>query len=596
MKGINNKIINADLTAKNVSDLELSEEILEKYIGGRGLGVKLFLDRAPSNLDPLSPENIMIFTTGPFGGTTIPTNGRFSLVTKSPLTNGIFYSNSGGFFGVFMKKCGYDGILINGALDVPHYLLIEDHQATLKEASRLWGLDTEDTLKKLKEIEGPKIHVLMIGPAGENMVKFSSVMNDAARAFGRGGVGAVMGSKKLKAIVVKGGKKKVDIDDPELLKKYVKMAQDKIRIVPITRSALPKFGTSAMVNIINILGMFPINNFQKGFDERASHVSGEAINKEIFQEAEGCYACPIRCGRLTKAGDMKGKGPEYESVWALGPNLGIFNLITITQANYLCNKLGLDTISCGGTIACAMELEEKGLLKEDTLKFGNADSLKEIIRKIATKEGIGSELSEGAKNLAKRYESPENAMEVKGLELPAYDPRGAVGHALGYATSNRGGCHLTGYMAALEIFAAPKKIDRFTIGGKPDLLALKQNQKAAEDSLVICAFAGWSLGLDYYARFLKAVTGIEYDVVGLTEIGERIYTLERLYNLREGLTNKDDYLPPRFLNIPLKEGMSKDHTVPLDIMLAQYYYVRGWDEKGIPTKKLMERLDLNFKL
>jgi len=293
---------------------------------------------------------------------------------------------------------------------------------------------------------------------------------------------------------------------------------------------------------------------------------------------------------------MKGKGPEYESVWALGPNLGIFDLITVSQANYLCNKLGLDTISCGGVIACAMELVQKGLLKNEDLKFGNENALKETVGKIAKKEGIGSELCEGARSFAKKYNSPESAIEVKGLELPAYDPRGAIGHALGYATSNRGGCHLTGYMASLEIFAAPKKIDRFTVAGKPDLLALKQNQKAAEDSLVICAFAGWSLGLEFYARFLKAITDIEYDVVKLTEIGERIYTLERLYNIREGLGKSDDTLPPRFLNVPLTEGVSKDHVVPLGVMLDQYYYVRGWDKDGAPTKDLLERLDLKFKL
>jgi aldehyde:ferredoxin oxidoreductase len=596
MKGMNNRILEINLTNKEISDTGVSEEILERFIGGRGLGVKLFIDRAPPNLNPLDPENLLIFTTGPFGGTSIPTNGRFSLVTKSPLTNGIFYSNSGGFFGVFMKKCGYDGIIVEGSSEAPQYLLIEDDNVEIKDASELWGLDTEETLVKLKQIEGSNIYILMIGPAGENLVKISAVMNDAARAFGRGGVGAVMGSKKLKAIVVKGGKKKFEINNTDLLKKFVKMAQDKLKVVPITRSALPKFGTSALVNIINTLGMFPINNFQKGYDERASKVSGEAINEELFQEAEGCYACPIRCGRMTKAGDMKGKGPEYESVWALGPNLGIFDLIIVTQANYLCNKFGIDTISCGGVIACAMELQENGLIKEKSLEFGNSSILKDLIKKIAYKEGIGSELSEGAKLFALKYDSPESAIEVKGLELPAYDPRGAIGHALGYATSNRGGCHLTGYLASLEIFAAPKKIDRFTIGGKPDLLALKQNQKAAEDSLVICTFAGWSLGLDFYARFLKAITGIDYDVVKLTEIGERIYTLERLYNIKEGLSKKDDNLPPRFLKTPLEEGVSKDHVVPLNIMLDQYYYVRGWNENGVPTKKLLERLDIKFKL
>ena len=594
MLGMNNKILKVNLNKGQLTTLDLSEALLDDYIGGRGLGVKLLVDHIPPKTDPLSPNNILIFTTGPFGATIVPTNGRFSLVTKSPLTGGIFYSNSGGNFGVSMKKCGYDGIFIEGSLKTPGYLLIKDSgEAMIQDASTLWSLKTEDTLKMLKKFEGERTNSLMIGPAGENKVLISSIMNDAARAFGRGGVGAVMGSKNLKAIVVQIGTKKFEINDPELLRKYVKVAQDKIKVVPITRSSLPKFGTSALVNVINTLGMFPINNFQYGFDERASQVSGESINKELFQESEGCYACPIRCGRLTKAGEEHGKGPEYESVWALGPNLGIFDLELVAQANYLCNSLGLDTISCGVSIGCSMELKQKGIIQNESLKFGNGAILKELIENVSNKEGIGADISEGAFRLAKKYDSIDSAIHVKNLELPAYDPRGAIGHALGYATSNRGGCHLTGYLASLEIFAAPKKIDRFTTGGKPDLLALKQNQKSIEDSLVVCVFAGWALGLDYYARFMKAITGTDYDVIKLTRIGERIYNLERLFNLREGFSSKDDMLPSRFLNQPLKEGPSKDHVVPLANMLKQFYYVRGWDENGIPKQEKLKELNIS---
>lgn len=597
MKGLNNKILEIDLNREKFKECPLPGKISEKYIGGRGIGVKLLSERLPAGINPLDPNNLLIFTTGPFGGTNIPTNGRFSLVTKSPLTNGIFYSNSGGSFGVRMKRCGYDGILIQGKLRDPGYIFIEDGKdPMIKNASKLWGYDTEQTLEELKRIEGKKINSLMIGSAGENLVTIASIMNDATRAFGRGGVGAVMGSKNLKAIVVKGGSNKFNIDNPELLKKYVKVALDKIKIVPITRSSLPNFGTSALVNVINIFGLFPIKNFQKGFDERAELVSGEEINKHLTQQKEGCYACPIRCGRITKAGDMEGKGPEYESVWALGPNLGIFDLKTIAQANYLCNKFGIDTISSGVSISCGMELQEKGLLDDTTLKFGNVEILKQFVEKIAHKKGIGAQIGEGARSLANKYGDNECAIHVKGLELPAYDPRGAIGHALGYATSNRGGCHLTGYLASLEIFAAPKKIDRFTIAGKPDLLALKQNQKAIEDSLVICTFAGWALGLDYYARFLKAITGIDYSVTDLTKVGERIYNLERLFNIRDGFTKKDDTLPSRFLNEPFREGPSKNHTVPLESMLEQYYFVRGWNKEGIPKKKLIEKLGINFKI
>ncbi len=594
MKGLNNRILEIDLNKEKFSIIPISDDISMDFLGGRGLGIKLLSERLPLNVNPLDEKNLLIFATGPFGGTIVPTNGRFSLVTKSPLTTGVFYSNSGGNFGVVMKRCGYDGILVEGALKQPGYLLIENENVSIKEASKLWGKDTEGTMEDLKNSEGNRINSLMIGPAGENLVNIASIMNDATRAFGRGGVGAVMGSKKLKAIVVKGGENKVEIDNKELLRKYVKVALDKIKVVPITRISLPKFGTSALVNLINILGMFPINNFQRGFDERAIQVSGEEINEKLTVEHEGCYACPIRCGRITRAGEMTGKGPEYESVWALGPNLGIYDLNLITQANYLCNKFGIDTISCGGSIACAMELRERGYLKNSSLLFGNASVLKEIVEKIALKKEIGAQIGEGSKKLSKMYNSKDIAMQVKGLELPAYDPRGAIGHALGYATSNRGGCHLTGYMASLEIFAAPKKIDRFTMAGKPDLLVLKQNQKATEDSLVICVFAGWALGLDYYARFLKAITGIGFEVTKLLEIGERIYNMERLLNIREGLTKKDDQLPPRFLNEPLKEGYSKDHVVPLEKMLEQYYYVREWDINGIPKPELLKRLGIKY--
>lgn len=594
MIGMNNNILEINLGEADdpFTDIPIPDEILEEYLGGRGLGIKMFTDRHNEDLNPLSAENELIFTIGPFTGTSVPTNGRFSLVTKSPLTDGIFYSNSGGFFGVYMKKCGYDGLIFGGISEKPVYLLLDGDKRSLKSAEELWGLNTEETKSKLHEIEGKSCRILMIGPAGENMVKFAAVMNDAERAFGRGGVGAVMGSKKLKAIVVKNGRIRTEIKDPDRLKKLVKSAQDKIKVAPITRSALPRFGTSGLVNIINELGMFPIKNFQRGYDEKSEQVSGEAIRKNIFQKDEGCFACPIRCGRKTGTDDMDGKGPEYESVWALGPNLGIFELNQVAEANYLCNQLGLDTISCGGTIACAMELEQKGLLKSETLKFGNTQELHKIIRKIASRKDFGDELAEGSARLAQKYNSPETAIHVKKMELPAYDPRGAMGHALGYATSNRGGDHLTGYLAAMEIFAAPKRINRFNVGGKSDLLVLKQNSKVVEDSVGVCAFAGWALGLDFYARFLTAITGIEYSVANLIQRGNKIYNMERLYNLKAGIERDQDTLPPRFTDEPLEEGFSKDKTVPIETMLEEYYRVRKWDEQGVPKEELLTELHL----
>jgi aldehyde:ferredoxin oxidoreductase len=598
MKGMNGQYLEFDLSKETSLTNPISDETIQNYLGGRGLAGKLFVDDVESkiNLDPLSEENELVFATGILTGTIVPTSGRLALVTKSPLTNTIFFSNTGGHIAVHLKKSGYDALIIRGKASTPKYLVIDGDKVELKEAATLWGFDTKKTFINLKKIEGDKIHILVIGPAGENLVSFASIMNDGDhRAFGRGGVGAVMGSKNLKAIVVKKQSMKISVSDPDLLKKLVKPAMDKIKLVPITRAALPMFGTASLVNLINEIGMLPIRNFQEGYDERADQISGEEIRKTILQESEGCFNCPIRCGRMTKVGKSHGKGPEYESL-LLGSNTGIFDLETVTKANYECNLLGLDTITTAGTISCAMELAEKGFLLDSDIKFGDKDILIPLIRKIAKKKGIGKELSEGSRKFAEKYGHPELSMSVKGLELPAYDPRGAFGHALGYATSNRGGCHLVGYLAAMEIFSAPKKIARHSTAGKSDLLALKQHQSAVEDSLVVCAFAGWAVDMDFYVRFLKAVTGLGdfFDVTQLMKIGERIYNLERMYNIREGLTPYDDTLPMRFLEKGLEADYRINPKVPLTQMLKDYNNVRKWDERGLPIPKKLKDLDLKL--
>ena len=432
---MNNLLLKIDLSSEKVGIEEISDEILELYLGGRGLGVKLLCDNLKGKMDPLAPGNVMIFAIGPLTSTIVPTSGRFSLVTKSPLTNTITHSNSGGFWGSVFKRCGYDALLVTGKLkgDAKGYILIDGTNVKIKDAGNLWGLKSEETVEKLTELEG-KCQVLSIGPAGENLVRISAIMNQAHRAFGRGGVGAVMGSKGLKAIVVKGGTKKFSSPDMDHLKQLNRVASDKIKVFPITSQGLPLFGTAVMMKVINAFGMLPINNNQKGQDARIDDVSGERLREDFFQSDEGCYACPIRCGRLTNTGEMKGKGPEFESLWALGPQCGIFDLKIITHANYFCNKYGLDTISTGVTIACAMELQQRGLLNDTGVKFGNGKVLLDLIRKIAYKEGIGGELAEGSLRFAEKSGGVQYAMQVKGMELPAYDPRGAVGQALNYTT------------------------------------------------------------------------------------------------------------------------------------------------------------------
>lgn len=594
---MNNQILHIDLSTERMMVDEIESQTLLNYLGGRGLGVKLFTDLIPRGIDPLSKENLLIFSVGPVTSSTVPTSGRFSLVTKSPLTNTIFHSNSGGYWGPYFKKCGYDCLIISNKLQDEDrgYIVIDgNNKVEIKDALELWGLKTSNLVKKIKEIEGKNSQVLCIGPAGENLVKFSSIINQAHRAFGRGGVGAVMGSKNLKAIVVKNGNKKFPIKNKEYMRKLNVIALDKIRVVPITSQGLAMFGTAALVKVINLFGMFPVRNFQSAFTDTnlIDKVSGEKLREMYLENNEGCYNCIIKCGRMTNTGEMSGKGPEYESLWALGPLTGIFNLKEITHANYLCNEYGLDTISTGGTIACAMDLQKNNILNDPNLKFGKEEILCNIIEKIASRNGIGDELAEGSLRFSRSHDALDYAMQVKGMEIPAYDPRGAFGHALNYAVSSRGACHLTGFLAALEILGVPKLVNRFSVNGKSDLLFLKQNQSAVEDSLIVCKFVGYALGFEFQARFLSSILNREISITNLITIGERIYNLERLYNIREGFSKKDDTLPSRFLETPLMEGPSKGKVVPLKRLLQDYYSVRQWDENGNPTEELLERLSI----
>jgi len=585
-----NKYIEIDLGSNNVKTGIVPEEILRSYLGGRGLGVKLFIDKTKSAIDPLSPDNILVFAVGPLTATTVPTSGRSHVVSKSPLTDTIFESNTGGFWGYKFKKCGLIALIIKSRAEKPVYIKIFNDEVSINSAESIWGLDVNKAHEKLIKLEGRNYSSLIIGPAGEKLVKYASIINDQRRAFGRGGIGAVMGSKLLKAIIVNGNQE-IPIYDRESLDIYVKTARDKLLEAPITSQGLSEFGTAALVNIINLFGLFPINNFQKGCDERSKFVSGEAIKNEFFIKKEACYNCPIACGRIVQTSKIQGKGPEYETVWALGPQCGIFDLETIIDANYYCNNWGLDTISVGVTIACEMELNQRGK-SNSGIEFGDKDKIIDLLKMITFREGIGNELAEGSFRLAQKKDGLKYAMQIKKLEMPAYDPRGAIGHALGYATSNRGACHLRGNMIGMEILGVPKLIDRFSLTGKPDLLKIIQDEAAVIDSLLTCKFMNFSVGMDHLSRMTTAVTGVSYTIESLREIGERIFNLERLYNIREGLTRNDDLLPERFLTEPLKEGPSSGIVVNLNFLLDHYYMTRGWDINGIPTKETLNRLGL----
>jgi aldehyde:ferredoxin oxidoreductase len=451
----------------------------------------------------------------------------------------------------------------------------------------LWGCEIPEVVSYLKAKNSA---VVSIGPAGENKVLFASIADENGRSYGRGGVGAVMGSKNLKAIVAR-GKDKPRIADPDTYDFVNYEAGKMVKASPRTSQGLPKFGTSVLVNLMNSYGVLPTRNFQLGEFEHADNISGERLRDEFLTKPGACWSCPIGCKRNTKTSRQEGEGPEYETIYALGSSLCIDDFETIIEANYLCNRLGMDTISCGATIACAMELAEHGKLNTE-LAFGRADLLLNTVEDIAYRRGLGDQIAEGSKRLSDRYGMPETSMQVKGLEFPAYDPRGMQGQGLLYATSNRGACHLRGNMLGPELLGSPKMLDRHISGGKAGILIVLQHTNAVIDSIGMCKFVNFAIGDDFFTRLITAITGIGYEVQDLQLTGERIWNLERLYNLRAGFTHSDDTLPPRFMNEPLKEGGSAGHVVHLDEMLADYYRFRGWSQEGIPTAKKLTALGL----
>lgn len=591
MRGWMGRVLWIDLTSGAARIEPLREDLAVAYLGGRGLGAYLLYRLIPAGLEPMASENPLILAVGPLTGTKSPTSGRASLTTKAPLSGTIHDSNVGGQWGYRMKRTGFDAVIITGRAQSPVYLEITEDGAAIRAAGDLRGKDTVETTKILKDRVGSTASVLSIGPAGENRVLLASILADGSRSLGRGGVGAIMGSKNLKAVVAN-GQLPIEVADPERFEFVVYEANKQLKANPVTSKALPEFGTSVLVNIMNEAGAFPAYNHQKTVFDRAEEISGEAIADRILIKRSACYGCRIGCGRVTRTSCSEGHGPEYETVWALGAQCGISDLETVAEANHLCNRLGLDTISVGSTIACAMELSERGLLKGGPA-FGQTAALVDLVRQTAERRGLGAEIGLGSKRLAGRYGAPELAMQVKGVELPAYDPRGMKAQGLGYATSNRGGCHLRGNMLGPEILGSPKMIDRFSSRGKAGLLIVLQHTAAVLDSLSVCKFSHFALGDEFYARLLSAATGHEFRAQDLQRIGEKIWNLERLFNLREGFTRADDTLPPRLLSEAPAEGPSRGQTVDLGPMLDEYYRFRGWDLAGRPTPDKLKDLGLD---
>jgi len=577
------------LDDKKVTRKPIPDDLYREYLGGRGLGVKLLYDNLTPGTDPLSPDNMLIFAVGPSTATTVPTSGRFVVITKSPATGTVFDSHAGGYFGAQLRRAGFAAVVITGASDSPVYLWINDDEVEIRDASKVWGKNTDVTTDELIKETDEKAQVACIGPAGENMINLAAIITDKHRAAGRGGVGAVMGSKKLKAIVAK-GTKSVEVHDKEHLRVAVERSRRLIKKNGVTDKSLPVYGTPVLVSVVNELGMLPTHNFQEGTFNDADGVSGEKLLERLSRKNYHCHGCPIGCGRMSHARGKDVGGPEFESIWALGPQCGINDLEWIAYANHMCNLYGIDTISVGSTIGCAMELVQKGKL-EHSLQFGDTTGILELLEDIAHARGLGAELGKGSKIFAEQYGVPELAMQVKGLEIPAYDPRGVQGHGLGYATSNRGGCHLRSYLIGPEVLGSPVLVDRDSTEGKADLVILFQNLSAAMDSMVVCRFTNFAWTVDDYAEMLAAGTGLPIDGKELLKIGARIWNLERIFNIREGFTKEDDKLPQRF-STPLPEGGSRNRVSHAFELLPEYYSLRGWDKDGNPTPKLLDELNI----
>ena len=613
------KILRIDLLNGKITEEFPDEETLKMYLGGSGLATKYLIDETSKGIDPLGPENKLIFMTGPLTGTPSPSTGRYSVVAKSPLTGVWGQANSAGFWGRDLKRSGFDGVIFEGISPKPVYLVTEDGKAELRDASHLWGKNTSETTRIIREELGEKFNVSCIGIGGENLVKYAAIMNDCdkpnyGRAAGRCGMGTVMGSKKVKAIASKGDAK-IEVANPEEYKAEAKQRYDWVN-QSMLKMTLEVFGTATMVDLVNIKGGLPTKNWQTGVFPAADKINGTAINETILTGRKPCFACPVACGRVSeiKEGKYKsaGEGPEYESLGALGTMCGVDNLEAITLAHFLCNEYGLDVISAGSTIGFAMECYEKGILtNEDTggieFNFGNADLVIDLIAKISKREGIGDLLAEGTRKMAEKLgkDSYKFAMHVKGLELPAYDSRAAKITGLAYATANRGGCHITGYIEGPAFLSMPFMIVEDAMVG--DVLSENPEDtkivKEFEDAFGIfdaidgCKFMGMVLTSEDWAALIEKLLGYDFTKEDFAKMGERLYNLARVYNVREGVTRADDTLPPRLLEEPMPDGPAKGETVDLDPLLDAYYEYRGWDkETGKPTKEKLKELGLEWAI
>jgi aldehyde:ferredoxin oxidoreductase len=580
------------------------------------LATKYFTEEVDAKVDPLSVDNKIIWATGPLTGTMASTGGRYTVVTKGPLTGAIACSNSGGYWGAELKFAGWDMVIFEGKSPKPVYLMIENERAQLLDAAEIWGKTVWETEPAIKtKHQDPMIRVSSIGRSGENGVLYSAIVNDLHRAAGRSGVGAVMGSKNLKAIAVRGTQGVSTVKNPKAFMTATKEAKKVLADNAVTGQGLPTYGTQVLMNVINEVGALPTRNHQDVQFDGAKDISAEAMatpratdGKAHLVTNQACFGCTIACGRISKIDETHftvqnrpqywgaNGGLEYEAAWALGAANGVNDLEALQFANLICNEDGIDPITFGATVGAVMELYEMGVLTKEQIgieaPFGSAKALCHLVEITARSEGFGKDMGLGSKRLTEKYGHPELSMSVKGQEFPAYDGRVIQGIGLGYATSNRGACHLRGYTIASEVLGIPVKTEPTDTDGKPELLKAFQDATAAFDAAGICIFTSFAWTLNDVAPQVQAACGDEFTVENLTLIGERIWNMEKDFNLRAGFTRKDDALPKRLMTEGAKTGPAKGVVSGLDKMLPIYYQVRGWDEEGRIKPETRKRLGL----
>ena len=627
MLGYNGKFAYIDLNDASVKDYPISQEDYALYLGGKTLAAKIIFDSFDRKIEAFSDENLIVITTSPLTGSTAPSSSRFNISTISPLTGLLISSNCGGSFGLHLKKSGYDGLIITGKSRQPAFIDIDNGIISLKPAQHLWGMNTSEAQENLGAKNRGK---LVIGIAGEHMVRYAAVISEE-RAAGRGGVGAVFGYKLLKGIVAS-GQNKLEFFDQEKFKKKNHKWIKQLKAHPLTGKQLPKYGTAGLVRMMNSHHLLATKNYTSGQFEGFEELSGEKLAEENLIKNKGCVTCPIQCGRQVMAYDKAVKGPELETIGLLGSNLLNSDMNSIIRINHLCDEYGIDTITYGSSIGFAMELNERGIW-DNGLNFGDTGLLEDLVEKVSKREGIGAEIAEGTKRLAEKFGGSDYAINVKGLEIAAYEPRAAQGMGLGYATSNRGGCHLNGgYLVVLEGLGL--NVNGKTTRGKAAFTIMFQDLMEAVSAAGICLFTTYAIlpaflvnkpksriskiindtlpfmggivgvvknqmwllrfnlaSILSYPYMIRLITGKKMTIGSFIEFGERGFNLERIINIRQGLQGSDDTLPKRLLK-ELQRSDDPDSIVKLDEMLKRYYKIRGWNQNGVPTQKKLRKLKL----